>query len=70
MVTITADLAVFAEMVAPSSPISVNFLRFDAGQQRAAIIGYSNDSQHLRAGFREDYSKRSLQSAGDITREL
>ena len=69
-VTIPADLAGFVEMVAPISPISVNFLRFGTGQQMAEFIGNSDDLRQSVREFREVYSKRSSESAWHITAEL
>ena len=70
IVTNRADLAVYVEITAPTYPISVNFLLFDTSRRRARIIDGSNDSQHKRREFREDYSKRSSESARNITIEL
>jgi hypothetical protein len=70
IVTISADLAVYVEIAAPACPISANSLRLGTSRQRARIIDDSIDSQHKRREFREDYSKRSSESARDITIEL
>jgi hypothetical protein len=67
VVTTPTDLAVYVEMAASTCPISVNFLRFGTSRQRARIIDDSNDSQQKRREFREDYSKRSSESACYIT---
>ena len=67
IVTNPTDLAVYVEIAASTCPISVNLLRFGTSRQRARIIGDSNDSQHKRREFREDFSKRSSESARDIT---
>jgi hypothetical protein len=70
VVTIPVDLTAFVEMAASISPISVNFLRFATGQQMAKFIGHSDELRQSEREFREDYSKRSSQSATQITTEL
>ena len=70
IVTNPTDLAVYVEIPASTCPISVNSLRFGTSRQRGRIIDDSNDSQHKRREFREDYSKRSSESARYITIEL
>jgi hypothetical protein len=70
MVTISTDSKGVTEPPVSVASIRLKVLRFDIDPWTALFPGNSTDLWHLGGPFREGYSKRWFESAGDITIEL